>query len=108
MGSYDEHARVWDTRMIKMPVQDIELGGGVWRLKWHPHDSSLLLACCMHNGVKVINVNDESSKEIVHYTAHSALTYGIDWNYARCSTENFYICSCSFYNHEMHYWKFTQ
>lgn len=33
---------------------EVGVGGGVWRLKWHPIDKSLLLAACMHNGCSVL------------------------------------------------------
>eukprot|EP00056_Hartaetosiga_gracilis_P022378 m.29988 g.29988 ORF g.29988 m.29988 type:complete len:346 (+) comp9609_c0_seq7:62-1099(+) len=42
-GSYDEEVRVWDTRNLKRPAYECNVGGGIWRLKWHPTDPSLLL-----------------------------------------------------------------
>ena len=35
---------------LRSRCPQVGAGGGVWRLRWHPHDPQLLLAACMHNG----------------------------------------------------------
>jgi diphthine methyl ester acylhydrolase len=70
-GSYDEHLRVF-TLEESLPqkrkiVADIPLGGGVWRLRKMadcPEEedqgflvsSVLLLACCMHAGIRIVRI----------------------------------------------------
>lgn len=39
---------------MKSPVTDTHIGGGVWRLKWSPHNGDFLLAAGMHNGFSVL------------------------------------------------------
>ena len=57
-GSYDNMMRIWDWRNTSKPVLQTSLGmgGGVWRLKQHPGDSSVLLAATMYDGFKIVRV----------------------------------------------------
>ncbi|KRT84224.1 WD40 domain-containing protein, partial [Oryctes borbonicus] len=45
-GSYDTYLRLWDIRKIRTPVNDFKMPETVWRLKWNPHNYSLVLAAC--------------------------------------------------------------
>ena len=56
-GSYDEIVRLWDTRSLRAPIAECDIGGGLWRLKWHPHDPTLLLAAGMHGGFHVLRAD---------------------------------------------------
>lgn len=50
------------------PLSRIEVGGGVWRLKWSPNIPNILLAACMHNGFSIINVkNDNGMAEMNNF-----------------------------------------
>ena len=63
-GSYDENLFIWDTRKMKLPVSEFHVGGGVWRLKWHPQDHNLLLAADMHDGFHILNVAESGQGSI--------------------------------------------
>lgn len=85
-GSYDEHVRLWDTRMVGTPLKTtvVACGGGVWRMKWHPSDASLLLCAAMHGGLVVADTNNGAvpcSGSVVQrcMATASTLVYGADW-----------------------------
>jgi len=110
-GSYDEHVRFWDIRCIrKAPLSCTSVGGGVWRLKWSPHDKNLLAAACMHNGVSIIdcsesNMNSNCPATVVKYSKHTSLAYGVDWCHK--SLQHKLLASCSFYDHKLCVWNFN-
>lgn len=115
-GSYDEKLRIWDTRaMRRQPLHEENLGGGVWRLKWHPSADlpSHLLAACMHNGFHVVKVGltealggqsaEAGAKVVASYHDHESLAYGSDWCYDDMNRG--LVVSCSFYDNALHMWR---
>lgn len=80
-GSYDECLRLWDTRLMEKPVlqESVGLGGGVWKLKFHPSNGNLILAACMHNGFAIVRLEDDGIKIVEEYKGHDSLAYGADW-----------------------------
>jgi diphthamide biosynthesis protein 7 len=96
-GSYDDRVLVWDKRQFKRPVHDIVVGGGVWRLKWHPTHTNVLLAACMYNGLAIIDTSTGTVTSTFKH--HASMAYGSDW-YGTSNT----VISCSFYDHIIHVW----
>jgi diphthine methyl ester acylhydrolase len=115
-GSYDEHVAFWDDRLTSKPVFSKKIASsGIWRLKWHPSKefSHLLLAACMYDGCKLVDVDVEShhASTLVVYAEHKSLAYGIDWYFPKKSNESAvdasrpWVISCSFYDHSLQVWE---
>ncbi|CAN0562928.1 unnamed protein product, partial [Laminaria digitata] len=118
-GSYDESVRIWDARALRDPVATTPTGGGLWRLKWHPDPDrgNLLLAACMHGGVRILDIGSGSNSNepemqagqgaLAEYTRHGSMAYGADW----CSASIFernprpLVASCSFYDNLLCLWR---
>ncbi|XP_053987824.1 diphthine methyltransferase [Hylaeus volcanicus] len=110
-GSYDETLRLWDTRNIKRPVSETDLGGGVWRLKWDPFKRNYLLAACMYGGFRIINCERTDAPSVVsEYNEHESIAYGCDWSFLNSAEivkripkmeagNVSLIGTCSFYDH---------
>jgi diphthamide biosynthesis protein 7 len=119
--SYDNTVRLFDTRKLLTPLTQAEVGGGAWRVKWHPAPSRAhdLLVAAMHGGFKVLrfrdvwtnvpNVEREHWEILRAFDRHESLAYGVDWSHApsRDSGEagQTLIASASFYDHAMHVWR---
>ncbi|XP_071722796.1 uncharacterized protein [Rutidosis leptorrhynchoides] len=103
-GSYDEILRVWDVRSTSKPVNEssICLGGGVWRIKYHPHVQGSVLAACMHNGFAIVKIGDKEAQVVETYSKHDSLAYGADWQKGERNTS--VIATCSFYDKLLRIW----
>ncbi|EDR15594.1 uncharacterized protein LACBIDRAFT_228424 [Laccaria bicolor S238N-H82] len=110
VGSYNDTVRLFDVRKPLIPVSEANVGGGAWRVKWHPslnrkHD---LLVACMHDGCKVIHFNHEDfsgGSLSRRFDDHDSMAYGVDWSYGpNLATGESIIGSCSFYDHKLQLW----
>lgn len=96
-GSYDEQILLWDGRNMRQPISESPVGGGVWRLKWHPTNQHLLLAACMHNDFHILHCQQAieggggACPVVASYILHNSLAYGVDWS--RLSLEDPAPCS---------------
>ena len=116
VGSYDEGVRIWDMRKISArsePLANINVGGGVWRIKWHPKDVNRMLVGAMHGGCRLVEVSgiqssstddfDVNACVTEEFTAHDSMAYGADWIY--CENQSFEAAaSCSFYDRQAFIW----
>ena len=94
-------------RSLRVPrlTSELAVGGGVWRLAWHPVAADTLLVAAMQAGFAVLrgcavaSRHGESAKE----DEHGSLAYGVGWcellggKYAAIST--------NFYDRSVHVWK---
>ena len=98
--------RLWDVRQLRAPVcsAEIQCGGGVWRVAWHPTDGAVLLAACMQQGFAVIRNADVLLRygDGAASGEHGSLGYGVAW----CSLPDgrHAAVSCSFYDRSVHVW----
>jgi diphthamide biosynthesis protein 7 len=102
---------MWDVRNMTAPLKDLPLGGGIWRIKWHPDIPGLLATACMHNHFAVVDAHVGSGgpmERVGEYRGHTSLAYGVDWCKMRGETKDNKItstlASCSFYDHSMQLW----
>ncbi|KAJ1785856.1 hypothetical protein LPJ59_006049 [Coemansia sp. RSA 2399] len=111
-GSYDENVLIWDTRSMRKPLAEHNVGGGVWRLKWHPQNPSLLLVAAMYNGFHVLDASADvdcahaSIQPRTSFMDHESIAYGADWSHDRTTCEDGWLVgTCSFYDHIVHIWR---
>lgn len=118
VGSYDSTVRLFDTRKPLVPVTQVDVGGGAWRVKWHPSPTRKndLLVACMHDGFKIVRFNsgegdkfapaDMLWKIMQLFDKHTSLAYGVDWSFVQDKdSDDTLVASCSFYDHTLQLWR---
>lgn len=111
VGSYDDTIAIYDVRKASEPLVHSEpLGGGIWRIKWHPYKDNRLLVAAMHGGCRVVNLEANKSKigfqVTMEFTKHESMAYGVDWLVSRSDESNLAAAaSCSFYDRAVYLWK---
>ncbi|KAJ2359140.1 hypothetical protein GGF43_000306 [Coemansia sp. RSA 2618] len=103
-GSYDENVFIWDTRNMRAPVKEFNVGGGVWRLKWHPRVSDRLLVGAMYNGFHVLDTGGTGIELSASFMQHTSIAYGADWCQSPDDSDEL-VGTCSFYDHMVHVWR---
>ncbi|KAF8973930.1 WD-40 repeat-containing protein [Flammula alnicola] len=121
VGSYDDTVKLFDGRKLSSPITEVDVGGGAWRVKWHPSETRKhdLLVACMHDGFKVVRFGSASDdidtsdgatfsdtpQVIKRNDDHESMAYGADWSYAPpLVNRETLIGGCSFYDHKMSLW----
>jgi len=60
VGSYDGFVRIFDMRNLMRPVREADVGGGAWRVKFHPSNiaewAREVLVGAMHAGCRVVRL----------------------------------------------------
>lgn len=96
-GSYDEKLRIFDTRTFKRPLFEINLRGGIWRIKPNPFDTNLLLLACMYENFSIVRCHSDRFVTELEFTEHESICYGADWAHYS-SPKSYYFATCSFYD----------
>jgi diphthine methyl ester acylhydrolase len=111
VGSYDEKVYIFDIRYSSQTLlsQSSELGGGVWRIQWHPVKDDTILLASMHAGARVVTLHsnpDPSSNLSVkrEFLEHKSMTYGATW---LVTNNGLYeaAATCSFYDRTCYIWR---
>ena len=115
-GSYDEIVRVYDQRKLDEPMAKFTVGGGVWRIKWHPSCRGKMLVAAMHVGCRVVNIPvldstytdshevSAGAEVLSEFTAHESMAYGADWLCFDQPCCDEVAVSCSFYDRKAFLW----
>ncbi|CAO1413408.1 unnamed protein product [Diamesa tonsa] len=98
-GSYDEKLCVYDTRSMKIPIQELNLNGGVWRIKPSKINSNIFLVACMYKNFSIVEYGNDLNL-IGEYNEHSSICYGCDWS-KEVSNDWQFFAACSFYDHKL-------
>lgn len=101
---------------MRNPVSELNMDGGLWRLKWEPQNHKYLLAACMYGGFKIVDCIDNRTCSVVgQYMEHESISYGCDWSFLNSSDfecrkivdslsalgTGMLIATCSFYDHTL-------
>uniref|UniRef100_A0A915HJ39 methylated diphthine methylhydrolase n=1 Tax=Romanomermis culicivorax TaxID=13658 RepID=A0A915HJ39_ROMCU len=99
-GGYDDKLKIWDKRNMNYCVDEMNLGGGVWRVKFEKLTKAScgprrLLCSCMYNGWALMDIDQSGKLKLIeHENYNDQLLYAVDW-YPNSDGHKF--VSCTFY-----------
>lgn len=99
VGSYDEKICIYDTRNLKQSLNELNLGGGIWRIKQSIKCENLVLVACMYHNFSIVDCSSEL-KIVGEYNEHKSICYGCDWS-TQINKNYQFFASCSFYDHRL-------
>lgn len=96
-------------RKYNTPFEKMNVGGGVWRLKW---DADYVGVAAMYNSFKVLQMESPSSKikelgelpikSISQDESKPLLCYGFDWKSTESKSKRSRIAACcTFYDRQL-------
>ncbi|OCK79625.1 hypothetical protein K432DRAFT_443739 [Lepidopterella palustris CBS 459.81] len=122
-GSYDDHIRIFHAPRVgrRTVLAEINLGGGVWRLKSVVNESlstqskqedtvkAVLLASCMHAGTQILKVVKDGDgnwclEVLAKFEEHKSMNYASDFQ-PKIGTGPVTYISTSFYDKLLCLWK---
>ncbi|KAF8629705.1 hypothetical protein AX15_003321 [Amanita polypyramis BW_CC] len=110
VGSYNNNVSLFDRRKASVSLSEVDVKGGVWRVKWNPHENRKrdLLVASMRDGFKVLHYENgmHQGQVLQRFDDHESLAYGVDWSFEPPSEDGKQVVgSCSFYDHLLHIWR---
>jgi len=103
-GSYDELIRIWDTRQMNSSVHELNVGGGIWRIKWFPEDDAeCLVVAAMYNGFHKLRAETKALQLVSSCISHESIAYGVDVcpRETHCTKDTNLVATCSFYDKKL-------
>ncbi|XP_065177825.1 diphthine methyltransferase-like [Sycon ciliatum] len=121
LGGYEQIVWLFDSSNLRTPLSQIDVGGGVWRIKWKQSDPSLLATATMYNGFHLLRLSDDLEFSVLlHFNNHTegSLGYGVSWKLPEAEVAGENVCkgsqssagpvcllaTCSFYDHCLQIW----
>lgn len=97
-------------RNMKQSYNNVNVDGGVWRLKWEPNKEEYLLSASMFNAAHIIDTTFNVENYCYSFgEKNNRLYYGADWcHFNEIQLESWtkaknkrIITTCSFYDHKL-------
>lgn len=96
VGSYDENLCCYDLRKLKVAQSELNLGGGIWRIKPAPTSANLFIVACMYHNFSIVEFENSNYNLVAGYNEHESICYGCDW-----SSNSLTFAACSFYDKKL-------
>jgi diphthamide biosynthesis protein 7 len=116
-GSYDDHIRLIQAPVVgrRIVLAEMDLGGGVWRLKrldtGTSADDALIFASCMYAGARILSLKKDTNGEwqfevLAKFEEHKSMNYGSDCQPSLNKKGQRTFVTTSFYDRLLCLWQY--